>query len=507
MAERHHGYNMTTGYTADFFREMAPGWLDFCVRLKGVDRPGRDGAYRYLDLGCGQGFHLCLLAAANPSAEFVGIDFRPDHIANGQQLAKAGGLANVKFVEGDFLDLAAAWPSELGTFDYILLQGILSWVSPELRDAAFRSAANASAPEAVAVFGYNVPPGWLGAVPLQHVAHALNKSRDDDAALRDAISMFRRLRDGKAVLFDRLPQFGTHLEQLAAGSPNYLSHELLTDHWTPLWHSDVAFELDRLRFSFVGSATIADALLPDALAPEIRAVVTDQADDHLREDVQDIAIAQAFRRDIFCRSPSGKDGSGQIDDDTPLHLFNAPPVGAPISFRTAFGGLTVEYSAISDILGALADGPKPFADLMRLDNPRRLETRSMLLSMLHAHILVPGLAVHRSAASAQAFNAAVARAAAKGNFYRHIASTVLGSGLPVSEMELLFLDSWLSAHGNITPGKMAKDVTERLKSLGRQLQVRGAEVTPQQLQSHIEGLAPVFIERVLPQWRRFGALE
>jgi tRNA G46 methylase TrmB len=34
---------------------------------------------RYLELGCGQGLNLCLMAALHPEVEFVGIDFHMPH--------------------------------------------------------------------------------------------------------------------------------------------------------------------------------------------------------------------------------------------------------------------------------------------------------------------------------------------------------------------------------------------------------------------------------------------
>ena len=140
MAEERHGYNVSVGYTVNFVPQMAPDWLDFCMRANGFE-PQRTGpSFRYADLGCGRGFHLCLLAAANPEAEFVGMDFDPD-VSHGRELAAAIGLTNVTFVQADFLDLSERWPEDLGTFDYIVLQGVLSWVSPEVRAAAFRCVA------------------------------------------------------------------------------------------------------------------------------------------------------------------------------------------------------------------------------------------------------------------------------------------------------------------------------------------------------------------------------
>jgi SAM-dependent methyltransferase len=466
MAEGRHGYNVSIGYTATFFPEMAPDWLDFCMRARGF-APQRIGpSYRYADLGCGTGFHACLLAAANPQAEFVGIDFDSD-IARGEKLASAAGLTNISFIQADFLDLAKSWPADLGGFDYMGLQGILSWVSPEVRAAAFQCVAQASRPATVVTFGYNSPPGWLASVPFQHVANQFSKHRDPNAAIAGAIGMFRQLSDAKAQFFERMPQFKAHLEAMVAQPPAYLAHEFLPDHWSPLWHSDVAKQMRSLGFAHVGSANVAEALLPNSLPPELAAIIKEQSDESLRQDVQDIAIVQRFRRDIFCREPR----SVGLDDlgNAPIHLMSAPQVGAAVHFRTSFGGLMVGYDVIADIVAALADGPKPVAALMALENPLRLNTRSILLSMLDAQMITVGSAAPGSAEIAERFNAVVARAAANGEPYMNLAAAALGSGVPASELDLLLLDTQLSADGSIGLDDLAHGVAQRLRSLGRKL--------------------------------------
>lgn len=506
MIERRHGYSVSLGYTAEFFREMAPDWLDFCIRAHGFEAPRTGASFRYLDLGCGQGFHICLLAAANPEADFVGIDFNSEHIAHGKALATAAGLTNVNFIQADFLDLAEAWPKELGTFDYMALQGILSWISSELRAAVMQCVAHGSRPGTVASFGYNTPPGWLNAVPFQHVANQFARGRDAEAALESAITMFRRLRDVNAQLFDQMPRFRKQLEVLAAQPRAYLVHELLTDHWTPLWHSTVAEEIGSAGFTYVGSAAVAEASLPHSLPPELSTVITEQTDDSLRQDVQDIVVTQQFRRDIFCRDPRPHDSAMGLDGTAPMYLFAPPPEGNPVRFTTSFGGLTSDYAVVADIVAALADGPRPVAELMELKNPARPNTRTILLSMIEAHILMIGSAEPGAAESAHRFNATVARAVADGSAYHYLAAGTLGSGIPVPELNLLLLDTWLSADCSNDDSALAQGVAQRLKRLGRQLEFRGSPLADDQLESHIAKLSKIFVDEVVPQWRQLGVV-
>lgn len=506
MAERCHGYNVSVGYSAHFLREVAPDWMRFCIRAHGFDVPKTSGSYRYLDLGCGPGFHLCLLAATNPQAEFVGVDFQGEHIAHAQELSAAAGLTNVRFVQGDFLDLARAWPDDLGAFDYIAVYGILSWVSPDIRAAAFNCVAQASKPGTVAAFAYNTPPGWLRAVPFQHVANRLAKTHEAEAAIDSAVTMFRRLIDVKAPVSQQFPAFKPLLEVLSAQPRNYLIHELLTDHWTPLWHSRVAGELRATDFHYVGSASVAEALLPNSLPPELRAFVLEQEDTSFRQDVQDIVINQQLRRDLFCRLP-GPPTQGDLDGEALVYLFSPPREGVPVHFQTSFGNLTVDYSVVADIVAAVAGAPKPVAELLELSSPVPRHTRSMLLLMLEANILMLGADVPGSAEIAQRFNAVVARSVAEGRPYQYLAAANLGSGVAATELDLLLLDTWLSANSSNDQAAMAAGLTERLQRLGRALNFQGAPVADDQLHSRAEHIAKVFIDQVVPRWRTIGVMQ
>ena len=61
------------------------------------------------------------------------IDFSPEHIAHARALAAELKLTNIIFDEGDFATLGADWPANYGTFDYVTLHGIYSWVPEAIR--------------------------------------------------------------------------------------------------------------------------------------------------------------------------------------------------------------------------------------------------------------------------------------------------------------------------------------------------------------------------------------
>ncbi|NBP52273.1 MAG: class I SAM-dependent methyltransferase, partial [Actinobacteria bacterium] len=123
------GYLTDVAYIPGFYPNLAPVALRFVAALNRVAPPPGD-RFRYLELGCGLGRSLTTLAAARPHAEFVGVDINPEHTAIASREIEAAGLGNARVITSGFGDL----PADLGTFEYVALHGVFSWVAPEVRE-------------------------------------------------------------------------------------------------------------------------------------------------------------------------------------------------------------------------------------------------------------------------------------------------------------------------------------------------------------------------------------
>lgn len=283
------GYDVSAGYTYGFCPEMAPDWLDFCARLAGyAPQPrGATTPFRYLELGMGQGMGLCLLAAANPQGEFFGIDFMPEHVAHAESIAKAAGLTNVRFSSGDFVDLAAAWPRDSGTFDYVSMHGVYTWVSAEVREAIVTCLRLATHQGSLVYNGYNTQPGWLASTPFQHITRLIHQTsgKPAEAVFDASIALFDSLLAGGANTFRFLPGLKARLDSVRTRNASYLAHEYLHECWQPRWHSEVAEEFNGADLDYVGSATMAEIMLPDVLPTALRDTIGEQQDARLRQDL------------------------------------------------------------------------------------------------------------------------------------------------------------------------------------------------------------------------------
>ena len=81
MADWQSGYVSDLEYTAGFYRELAPNFLNMICTLNGFHSPNINEPFTYCELGCGHGLTTMVMAAVYPHAQFYAFDFNPTHIA------------------------------------------------------------------------------------------------------------------------------------------------------------------------------------------------------------------------------------------------------------------------------------------------------------------------------------------------------------------------------------------------------------------------------------------
>ena len=214
MSDWSSGYNVEAGYTFGYYRELSPTWLNYAATVEGYATP--IGNWRYLELGCGYGFGLILLASTFPEHDFVGVDFNPEHIAHARRLAASAGLSNIRFEEADFLDLARDWPEHWGQFDYIVAHGIISWLSSTVRKALYKAMGNAAAPGALVYVSYNALPGKLTNHTIQHLLRMWQVSEAIPAqqGVSEGLQRLDALVNANAAMGTALPALKTQLESV-----------------------------------------------------------------------------------------------------------------------------------------------------------------------------------------------------------------------------------------------------------------------------------------------------
>jgi predicted O-methyltransferase YrrM len=149
------GYVTDLEYANGFYKEQSPTHLRLICLLCGVETAPIDAGFTYCELGCGTGITSLVLAAANPEARFVAVDFNPAHIVYAREMARASGLSNIEFHEAAFDDLVNGRGPTMPAFDFITLHGVYSWVAPSVRASIVQLIEKTLKPGGIAYVSYN----------------------------------------------------------------------------------------------------------------------------------------------------------------------------------------------------------------------------------------------------------------------------------------------------------------------------------------------------------------
>lgn len=354
------GYLAATPYPPHLPAPFAPAWMDHALRHGGW-RPNRGerGPFRYLDVGCGNGLHLILFAASHPEARFVGTDADRRATERAAAIAAGLGIANVEFRTETFAETLAAGDSG---FDYMAALGVLSWVSAENRACVIRIAGDALAPGGVAAFGYNCLPGRAAELsPQRIILEEAKRGGAQPAAVARALDLLSDLVDAGAEALR-----GTRVEGMlkarAELDPDFLPHEYLSEHWTPLHSADVIRTAEQEGLAFANSLTPVEMRPDFFLRAALREIVDRAPTAAERARLTDLAVNQSFRRDLFVKSA---EAGVDLSDHRMSAWFAArtDADAAEYGLDTPAGRLKFDNAAARAILRGLQNGPKPLGAL------------------------------------------------------------------------------------------------------------------------------------------------
>jgi methyltransferase-like protein/trans-aconitate methyltransferase len=254
---------------------------------------------RVLELGCARGDNLIPMAFSLPRARFLGIDLSPPQIAAGRAAIAELGLENIELRAQSILNVDPG----LGPFDFIVAQGVYSWVPEPVREQMLRLCAAALAPNGLAHISCNVYPGW----------HMRTMARDlmlfharATSGARARVQASRALMQGIArVLATHDSSYARCLreeaERIIRHDESYLAHEHLEETNQPVYFHQF---VDRAAAHGLHYLTEAEYWTMAATQPpELFQAFGDSQLDWLgREQLADFIKGREFRHAVLCRA-------------------------------------------------------------------------------------------------------------------------------------------------------------------------------------------------------------
>lgn len=351
-------------YARTFIDLLAPPTLRLVAALNGYAAPSGDD-FDYCELGSGSGDTAVTLAAANPRARFVGVDFSASQVAFARELARRGAVGNARFVERDFEELAA---EDLPSFDFIAAHGVFSWVSPAKRAAVTAFARDKLKPGGLFFVSYNALPGWAAIAPLRRFmleqTEGARGSTIDRA--RRGIAIAQRLSDAGGVYFTNHPTARSMLGLMTRAGLPYVAHEYFHQQWEPMYFTDVARAMAAHDLHYVGQVPLYLNFRELTMAPGLAELAAGAKDRVAFEGLKDFAINEFFRSDVYIKGASSPSdaASRRYLDTTPFGTaYTSEPIRREL--RLPHASIAFTGPLYDALLFEIAAGASASADLAR----------------------------------------------------------------------------------------------------------------------------------------------
>lgn len=325
-------------YTDTFFNELNPHAIRCIAAMRGFDIPDSH-SFTYCELGCGTGHSLIVFAAANPQAQFIGIDFNEEHIAHAKHRADSLGILNCTFLHADITAL-----QELPSCDYIVMHGLYTWVHQSVRDAIHHIIERSLSHHGLVLVSYNAYPGWHLYEPLRMMfrEYSMGLSEDPFANAEQGIGFLRWMQDQHAEYMNAIPSSASFIEELTKHDRRYIIHEYYADHWTPLWFKDMDEHMSRSGLSFAGQIPMYLNNGSIALSEEFHEILSIEGDIKRFETFKDLIRNTMFRWDIYAKKSSEQSTfesmhigivQTNLDFSEQVQLPNCKPIALDMEFH------------------------------------------------------------------------------------------------------------------------------------------------------------------------------
>lgn len=321
----------TVPYPSYAYPQTHPDHLATLAILSGLKPPPVEQS-RVLELGCGAGGNLVSIAYSLPEAEFTGIDLSARAIAEGQRLVAELGLNNISLARQDILDI------EIGPnrFDYIIVYGIYSWVSAEVRHKILDICRTGLAPNGVAYISYNAYPGWrLHSIIRDLMMYHTRRIADPARRAEQARIILK-------FLVETIPtdyQLYAHLlrsmqDFLADTTDGYLLHDFMEDINEPLYFHQFVAQAEQHGLQYLANAEFAT---PGNLPEDVTGVLFELGENLIEvEQYKDFLTNRAFRETVVCHQEQPLSQKLQTDCLADLRVAShIRPEAAEVSLSSA----------------------------------------------------------------------------------------------------------------------------------------------------------------------------
>ena len=343
-----HGYITDTPVYDKFWTFSNPHFQRYIALTQG-HVPTMHEDFTYVEVGCGNAFSLCVNAAANPNAKFIGLDFMPEYIDEGWKYVDMLGLKNVELMKADVTKVFGVPEA-----DFVFTHGFLSWVAPDVRTALYEFIGSTLKPGGIAFTSYDSMPGSAHRQTIHHIAQSYRES------FPDATDRIKATYNFLNFLHQHKSHFVFHnnamVKDLASGlnRPEITAHQFANEWYRPLWFADVNKEMNTQGLVFCGTTTASNNN-PSLVVPQSALEAVTFPDTESLEFVKDMFANMEFRSDLYIRPLQTPSVAGEFLSKMRFTL-TSPRELAVIANNVRVGRVELQEDAAGAILDNLVYG-------------------------------------------------------------------------------------------------------------------------------------------------------
>ena len=373
-----------------FAKELAPSFIDHVCIVSGFVPPpgsplgeGVGAGFAWCELHCGSAATATLLAASNPDGDFHAIDTRGHLLEQGRTLARDGGVRNIAFHE---VGIEEVLERTLPAFDYIVLNGIYSWVPLHERALILAFVRKFLKPGGAVHVSYNARPGWNRLDPFRRIFREATRGRGMDVAQRFAIArdVYKHLLDARAPAIAATGVTPATISEIERIPLDAIAADYANDFAEPLYATEVFSDFAAIDCLFAGPSTMAESAAVLSGYEPFKSVLEAMPQIAGRELAKDMLRDTHFRRDVFVRG-----GRRMAADNRDMVMnglaFALEKPGAMIrySVKMPFGEMRFDNPHAHGLVDILNTGPRTLAELIA-DAMARDVDASAVVANVHA---------------------------------------------------------------------------------------------------------------------------
>ena len=273
------------------------------AKMYGLNPVPLKGA-RVLELGASCGGNIVPQALYYPEATFTGIDLSGVQVKHGNDIINSIGLKNVTLLEKDILDIDESF----GTFDYIIVHGIWSWVPDVVKDKILSICNVNLSDNGIAYVSYNTYPGWKRLEQLRDIMlYSEKRAKDQDLLERTLYtkSVLKMVADTMNIDDRSRAQSAykiNNIHNVLNSNDYYVAHEYLEAFNDPVYVSDFIERARKQGCAYIGDEVLQRSFitwLADDVTNNIRTLSHDNYVD--KEQFYDYVYDTQFRMSLLTK--------------------------------------------------------------------------------------------------------------------------------------------------------------------------------------------------------------